>query len=686
MENKLSKESCPYLLQHKNNPVNWFAWGIDAFAESKARDVPILLSVGYSSCHWCHVMEYESFENEEIAKTMNDNFVSVKVDREERPDIDSIYMSAVQSMTGQGGWPLTVFLTSEGLPFFGGTYYPPEPRGGMPGFGQILSAISDAYKNRRPEIEESGSYLREHIKASITETNATKNFDSVLLDRAYEQLLAQYDWEWGGFGSSIKFPQSMALEFLLRYHLNHPDSRALEMVETSLQKMASGGMYDQLGGGFHRYSTDKKWLVPHFEKMLYDNALLSRLYTHVFQITGKNFYLDVAEDIYEYVDRDMTDENGLFYSAEDADSEGQEGTYYLWGPNEFRRYLTDMEMTQLRSTFSLSEEGDFEGKSILHYDPKGLNMGFLGTEDPDLLNIRQKLADIRNNRPKPFKDNKSLLSWNALMSLSFIDGYLIAKDERWLEKAKLNINSLLDIINSNSGLFHSSKKGQVGSYGYLEDYSALILAMLAMHEATLDLEWLGKAEKIAEILVTLFWNGHESRLYDTPANGDKLIIRPSESYDNATPSGSSMTAEALFKLSLITDNKEYLNIVISLLRSIATIAGEHPVSFGNWLCIYDSYIYPTIEIAIIADDPKHALKMRDCLYESYIPNHIFCGNAYFSHTEKTRNKWNTYPLLNDREPETDIAMAYLCENYVCELPVSSATELLQLIRQKTKMS
>ncbi len=686
MANKLSKESSPYLLQHKNNPVNWFAWGVDAFAESKARDVPILLSVGYSACHWCHVMEYESFENEEIAKTMNDNFVSVKVDREERPDIDSIYMSAVQSMTGQGGWPLTVFLTSEGLPFFGGTYYPPEPRGGMPGFTQILLAISDAYKNRRPEIEESGSYLREHIKASITETPAASNFEPGLLDQAYEQLLTQYDWEWGGFGNSIKFPQSMALEFLLRYHLKHPDSRALKMVEISLQKMASGGMYDHLGGGFHRYSTDKKWLVPHFEKMLYDNALLSRLYVHAFQVTGNNFYLRVAKDIYEYIDRDMTDENGLFCSAEDADSEGEEGTHYLWDPNEFRRHLTDSEMTLFKSTFSLGEEGDFEGKTILHYNPKEMDSGFLGKENPDLLDIRKKLVDIRNSRPKPFKDNKSLLSWNALMSLSFIDGYLITKDERWLEKAKLNINSLLNLTDSNSGLFHSSKKGQIGSYGYLEDYSALILAMLAMHEATLDLEWLGKAEKIAEILVALFWNGHESRLYDTPANGDELIIRPSESYDNATPSGSSMTAEALFKLSLITDNKEYLNILISLLGPIATIASEHPVSFGNWLCIYDSYIYPTIEIAIIADDPKHALKMRDCLYKSYIPNHIFCGNAYFSHTEKARNKWNTYPLLNDREPETDIAMAYLCENYVCELPVSTATELLQLIRQKTQVS
>ncbi len=686
MPNRLSKETSPYLLQHKDNPVNWFAWGLDAFGEAKARDVPVLLSVGYSSCHWCHVMEYESFENEEIAKAMNDNFVSVKVDREERPDIDSIYMSAVQSMTGQGGWPLTVFLTSEGLPFFGGTYYPPKPRGGMPGFGQILLAISDAYKNRRPEIEESGSYLREHIKTSITGTPATNNFEPRLLEQAYEQLLTQYDWEWGGFGNSIKFPQSMALEFLLRYHLNHPDSRALEMVETSLQKMASGGLYDHLGGGFHRYSTDKKWLVPHFEKMLYDNALLSRLYVHAFQVTGNNFYLTVAKDIYEYVDRDMTDENGLFYSAEDADSEGQEGTYYLWDPNEFRHHLTDLEMTLFRSTFSLREEGDFEGKTILHYDSKGMDFGFLGSRDPSLLDIRKKLVDIRNSRQKPFKDNKSLLSWNALMSLSFIEGYLVSKEDKLLEKAKLNINSLLELIAFNSGLFHSSKGGQIGSYGYLEDYSSLILAMLAMHEATLDLEWLAKAEKIADTLVSSFWDSHETRLYDTPEDGDDLIIRPSESYDNATPSGSSMTAEALFKLSLINNKSKYLNIFISLMKSTATIASEHPVSFGNWLCVYDSYIYPTLEIAIIADDPKHALKMRDCLYESYIPNHIFCGNAYFSYTEKARNKWDTYPLLNDREPKTDIAMAYLCENYVCELPVSSTTELLQLIRQKTKVS
>ena len=681
MTNRLSKESSPYLLQHKNNPVDWFAWGKEAFEEAKTRDVPILLSIGYSSCHWCHVMEYESFENEGIAKLMNENFVSVKVDREERPDIDSIYMSAVQSMTGQGGWPLTVFLTSDGLPFFGGTYYPPEPRGGMPGFSQLLSAISDAYKERRDEIEESGSYLRDHINQS-PENSADSTLESALLTKAYQQLLTQHDWESGGFGNSIKFPQSMALEFLLRYHQRHPDSQALEMVELSLQKMASGGMYDQLGGGFHRYSTDKKWLVPHFEKMLYDNALLSRLYLHAYLITGNKFYIEVAEDIFRYIDNDMTDKDGLFYSAEDADSDGEEGTYYIWDHTELNQILDEQEFKQLESVFTLSQKGDFEGKNILHYSPDKSHFGFLGPDNLNLQAIRAKLTTQREFRNKPFRDEKNLLSWNALMSLSFIDGYFITKDQKWLDKAKLNGNSLLKYIDAHSGVFHSQKAGKVGSYGYLEDYSALLLLMLSLHEATLALDWLARAELFAESLVQLFWDSHESRLYDTPNNGETLIIRPGESYDNATPSGSSMAVEGLYKLSIITNNEQYRNIVISLLASTSDIASEHPISFSNWLCVLDSFIYPTLEIAIVAEDHENAIKMRDCLFESYIPNHIFCGNASFSRSEKFRNKWDSYPLLTEREPESNKATAFLCENYACELPVSSPKEFLDLIRQK----
>ena len=682
MTNRLSKESSPYLLQHKDNPVDWFAWGKEAFEEAKARDVPILLSIGYSSCHWCHVMEYESFENEHIAKLMNDNFVSVKVDREERPDIDSIYMSAVQSMTGQGGWPLTVFLTSDALPFFGGTYYPPEPRGGMPGFSQLLSAISDAYKDRRNEIEESGSYLRDHINQFSENSSSDNNMGPSLLEKAYSQLLAQHDWESGGFGNSIKFPQSMALEFLLRYHQRHPESQALEIVELSLQKMASGGMYDQLGGGFHRYSTDKNWLVPHFEKMLYDNALLSRLYVHAYLVTGKKFYIDVAEDIFRYIDNEMTDETGLFFSAQDADSDGEEGTYYIWDSIELNEVLDKQEFKQLQSAFTISQRGDFEGKTILHYTADGTHFGFLSSDNLNLRTIRAKLATHRESRNKPFKDEKNLLSWNALMSLSLVDGYLVSKDENWLNKAILNANSLLNIINSDSGVFHSYKGGKIGSYGYLEDYSALILLMLSLHEATMNLDWLAQAEIFADSLVELFWDSHESRLYDTPHNGETLIIRPGESYDNATPSGSSMAAEGLYKLSIITNNEKYRDISISLITSTSNIATEHPISFGNWLCALDTFLYPTLEIAIVAEDYENAQKMRDCLFESYIPNHIFCGNAYFSRSEKSRNKWPSYPLLNEREPAINKATAFLCENYACELPVSTPGEFSDLIQKK----
>ena len=682
MTNRLSKESSPYLLQHKNNPVDWFAWGEEAFQAAKSRDVPILLSIGYSSCHWCHVMEQESFESEQIANVMNDNFVSVKVDREERPDIDSIYMAAVQSMTGQGGWPLTVFLTSDGLPFFGGTYYPPEPRGGMPGFSQLLLAVADAYKNRRDEIKHSASYLRDHINQSADNSSADNKIEDQLLEKAYQQLLSQQDEESGGFGHSIKFPQSMALEFLLRYHQKHPDSQALEIVELSLQKMASGGIYDQLGGGFHRYSTDKNWLVPHFEKMLYDNALLSRLYLHAYSITGKTFYLDVAEDIFQYIDNEMTGNDGLFYSAQDADSDGEEGIYYVWSYEELNQVLDEQEFKQLQSAFNLSTRGVFEGKNILHYTTDGTRFGFLGSAKLNLQPIRVKLLEQREFRNKPFRDEKNLLSWNALMSLSFIDGYFITKDAKWLDKALLNTNSLLQILNTDYGVFHSYKSGKVGSYGYLEDYAALLLLMLSLHEATLDLDWLSRAVVLAESLVELFWDSHESRLYDTPHNGETLIIRPGETYDNATPSGASMAAEGLYKLSIIIDNSQYRNIVISLLGSISNIASEHPISFSNWLCALDSFLYPTLEIAVVSEGRENAMKMRDCLFESYIPNHIFCGNAYFSRSEKIRNKWDTYPLLAEREPESNKATAFLCENYACELPVSSPKEFLDLIREK----
>ncbi len=445
MANRLIYESSPYLLQHAHNPVDWYPWGPDAFLLAKEHDKPVLLSVGYSACHWCHVMESESFEDIDIALQMNEKFVCIKVDREERPDVDSVYMAAVQAMTGQGGWPLTVFLTPDAEPFFGGTYFPAMPRGGMPGFPQLLEAISDAYISRRNDILETSSHVIDHIKANIVSEGPPVSSNSVNLNRAYENLEQQYDWDLGGFGAPIKFPQPFAHEFLLRYHFLNHDARSLEMVEKSLKYMVSGGIYDHVGGGFHRYSTTSDWLVPHFEKMLYDNALLARLFFHTFQVTGDDFYKCIGLDILQYINRDMTSADGLFYSASDADSEGIEGAYFVWAIDDLESIIGINQQSTFLEYFEVTKNGNFEGSNILRYSRNLDHHPFLQDTTGAMTAIRKAMLEHRYKSVPPLTDEKIIFSWNSLMCQAFLDGSAATGDSDLLGKAILNIKSLLKL-------------------------------------------------------------------------------------------------------------------------------------------------------------------------------------------------------------------------------------------------
>ena len=686
MSNRLSNESSPYLLQHSENPVDWYPWGSEAFEKAVDMDLPILLSVGYSACHWCHVMERESFENVQIAALMNANFVNIKVDREERPDVDDIYMTAVQAMIGQGGWPLTVFLTPDRMPFFGGTYFPPEPRGGHPGFPQILQSISDAYKNRRPELSSTGEHVLEHLTA-LTSLDANED-DRETMPRESEELVSmlesQFDWELGGFGNPIKFPQPFALELLLQIHRDNAGTKALQMVEHSLLSMYSGGIYDHVGGGFHRYSTDRAWIVPHFEKMLYDNALLSRLYIHAYQATGKSIYKSVALDIYEYVLRDMTSDNGLFYSAEDADTDGEEGSYYTWDEDELVSLVGLEECERLASDFNVTERGNFEGRNILH--PKGTLKNRLNEGDTLALDLtigsskRKKLLENRSLRTRPLTDDKAVLSWNALMVQSLADGFLATGHKELKYAAIQNIKTCLDIANEFGELFRSYRENKCSGSAYLEDYASVILACIKVHEITLDQKWLLDALKIAESMLETFWDDESPIPYDVKADDPFLPMRPRNIFDNAVPSGLSQALEALSLLSTLTGNEKYNNIVISILDRTSNTAFSSPLSFANLLRTARNSVDPSVEVMISVPNYESSEGFLEVLGSVYLPNRVILGLIQDKNvTDDLKALYS--PISEGRIDEFyDKSTVYLCRNYSCQLPVHSPAEFLSQLK------
>jgi uncharacterized protein YyaL (SSP411 family) len=682
MPNRLINETSPYLLQHANNPVDWYPWGEEALERARSEDKPILLSIGYSACHWCHVMERESFENETIAGLMNDNFVSIKVDREERPDLDQVYMQAVQMLTGSGGWPMTVFLTPEGKPFYGGTYFPPEDRQGMPGFPRLLTSIAEAYSTNRGEIDRVTKQLTTQMSQSNQISQGTSILTVDILHQAYSSLATNFDYQNGGFGNAPKFPQPMTPEFLLRYYHHGYNPRALELVELTLEKMAYGGIYDQIGGGFHRYSTDAYWLVPHFEKMLYDNALLARLYLHTYLITGRALYRRVVEETLDYVLREMTDSSGGFYSAQDADSDGVEGKFFVWSPDEINSVMGDADGEVFAGYYGVTAGGNFEGKNILNIrqDPeefaetKGLTADQLG----DIINRGSKaLLEVRDQRIHPMRDDKILASWNGLMLRSFAEAAAALGRPDYLAVAIKNAEFLVESMKSDGRLLRTYRDGQAKLLGYLEDYSFVIDGLLALYEATFNLRWLDEAVTLADSMIELFWDEGISGFYDTGSDHETLVVRPRDVFDNAQPCGGSVASDVLLRLAVFTGNNEYSAKATAPLRSLHQAMSQSPGGTGHWLSALDFYVSPPKEIAVIGprDDPA-TQALLDTVFHRFLPNKVVMG-VETPLIPAEDNSEADIPLLAGRSMVGGLPSAYVCQNYACQLPVTDPAGLAE---------
>ena len=668
MTNRLAKETSPYLLQHAHNPVDWYPWGDDAFRRAKEEDRPVLLSVGYSACHWCHVMERESFENEDIARTMNENFVNIKVDREERPDVDSIYMGAVQAMTGQGGWPMTVFMTPDGKPFYGGTYFPPEDRGGLPAFPRVLEAIASAYRHNRSQIVQTTEQLLAHMRQASAGVRGMEPLTTEVMNRAFAHLAAQFDGNHGGFGLQPKFPQPMVYEFLLRQHLRTGDPEPLEMVETTLDRMAMGGIYDQLRGGFHRYSTDTFWLVPHFEKMLYDNALLARLYLHAYQMTGKPLYRKVVEETLDYVLAEMTDTTGGFYSAQDADSEGEEGKFFVWRPETVVEVLGKEDGDVVNRYFDVTVDGNFEGMSILNVkSPAAEFAASEGMSEDELAGLlgraRARLLEAREERVRPGLDDKVLTSWNGLMVGAFAEAGVALGRSDYTAAAARCAAFVLDSLRDGYRVLRTYKDGEAKLKAYLEDYSYLVSGLLLLHEATFEGRWLQEAIDLGRDMVDLFWDEAAGQFYDTGIDHEELVVRPRDTQDNATPSGSAVAADVLLRLAVITGDGDLERRAVTSMRSTMTLMSQYPMGAGHWLSALDFYLATVKEIAIIGDDGDGARALASEVYRHYLPNRVLVGLRVDDDTTAE------LPLVKDRSRIEGQATAYVCRNYTCDLPV-----------------
>lgn len=674
--NRLIHESSPYLLQHAHNLVDWFPWEAEAFEKARQENKPILLSIGYSACHWCHVQMHESFENQEIARLMNENFINIKVDREERPDLDQIYMNAVQMMTGHGGWPMTVFLTPEGVPFYGGTYFPPEDRYNMPGFPRVLLGVAEAYRSRPDEVTETAVSMLNELRRMGQTRESGEMLTVELLDAAERNIARNYDARHGGFGSAPKFPAAMNLEFLLRQYHRKRQSETLLMIEKTCRKMAEGGMYDQLGGGFHRYSTDAQWLVPHFEKMLYDNALLSRLYLHVYQQTKDDFYKRIAEETLDYVVREMWDERGGFYSTQDADSEGHEGKFFVWTVAEIKEVLGEEDGALFCAYYDVTEAGNFEGKNILHVSrtveetAQAANVTVERLQEV-LERGRGKLFEVRERRVKPGRDEKVLTAWNGLMLASFAEAAAILEREDYREIAERNAQFVLDNLRRDGLLLRTYKDGQSKLNGYLEDYAFFIDGLLALYQATGKLSWLEEARALTDRMIEEFWDGEEGGFYYTGKSHEELIVRTKDYFDNATPSGNSVATEVLLQLAALTANEEYARKAVTIFRLLREPLKRYASAFGRLLGALDFHLSTPKEIAIIgAAESEETRSLLREVWTRYLPNKIVAQAA-----EGETRAAEVVPLLRDRPAIDGRATAYVCEHYTCQQPTISPAEL-----------
>ena len=668
--NALANETSPYLLQHAHNPVQWYPWGEEALHRASEEDKPILLSIGYSACHWCHVMEHESFENEDIAKLMNENFINIKVDREERPDLDAIYMTAVQMMTGGGGWPMTVFLTPEQVPFYGGTYFPPENRHGMPGFPRVLSSVAHAYRTKKDAILNDAAAIVAELEKADPSGAATRELTANILDTAVSSMVPNYDAQNGGFGRAPKFPPSMALTFLLRSHQRTGKKHLLEVVEQTLTRMACGGICDQIGGGFHRYSVDASWLVPHFEKMLYDNALLSRIYLDAYLLTRNTLYRRISQGTLDYVMREMTSPEGGFYSTEDADSEGHEGKYYLWTPKEIEAILGEADAELFCTYYGVSPDGNFEGQNILNVPRSESLVARLCHVSEERLwqaidRGRQLLFESREKRVKPGRDEKILTSWNGLMLRSYAEAANGLDRDDYRRTAVRNAEFLLSRLRRDGRLLRTYKDGQAKHNAYLEDYACITDGLLSLYEATFDQRWISEAESLADAMIEKFRDPAGGGFYFTSDDHEQLIQRPKEFYDNATPSGNSVAVYALLRLWKFTGEERWSQQARPVLETMALPMSRYPVAFSNLLCALDLYLSGPKEIAIIGDPTQEATRaLLGEVFHRYLPNKVVaCGLS------------DELFLLLGRSRVNGLPTAFVCENYTCKAPVTSPTEL-----------
>jgi len=676
--NRLAHETSPYLLQHAHNPVDWFPWGEEALALAESADRPIFLSIGYSACHWCHVMERESFEDEQTAALMNERFVNIKVDREERPDLDSIYMEAVQAMTGSGGWPMSVFLTPEGQPFYGGTYFPPAPRYGMPSFPQILIAVSDAYANKRADIEGQAERLTASLARSGAIAPGADDISTQILVEAVNKLQQYFDDQYGGFGDQPKFPQPMTLDFAMSQYAHTGDLETLYIAETTLEKMAEGGIYDQLGGGFHRYSVDRIWLVPHFEKMLYDNAQLLRSNLHAWQITGRDLFRRVINETTDYVLREMTSPEGGFYSTQDADSEGEEGKFFVWTIGEVEAILGKEDAVLFGQVYGVTARGNFEGHTILNIvrpveqvaKSAGLTVEAL---EERLAGMRGKLFVEREKRIKPGRDEKVLTEWNGLMihALAQIGVTLDRPDA--LAAAQNAANFILDAMRQPDGkLYRTYKDGQAKLNAYLEDYAAFVRGLIALYESTFDLRWLAEASRLARLMLEQFGDPDFGGLFQTGVDHEQLVVRRKDLIDNAIPSGNSLAAESLLRLAKLTGNDGYRHEASRIFLPMASAMAQQPTGFGRLLGALDDYLHPSQEVAIVGDPDDPATQaLLAVVRRRYLPHTVIAA--------KSPGDENPLPLLEGRGLVNGKPAAYVCENFACKLPVTDVAALEALL-------
>jgi uncharacterized protein len=665
MANRLAQETSPYLLQHKDNPVDWQPWGPEALERAAQEDKPIMLSIGYSACHWCHVMERESFEDAETARLINESFVPIKVDREERPDVDDIYMEAVQGMTGQGGWPLTVFLDPEGVPFYGGTYFPPEPRQGMPSFGQVLEATAGAYRNQREELREASAQIRESLGAVGRVEQSQEPLEESILAQAISALQSAFDRGNGGFGGAPKFPPASALELLLDRGQNDP-------VRLTLDKMMHGGIYDQLGGGFHRYSVDAAWLVPHFEKMLYDNALLARTYLHGWQVMGEERWRRVCEETLDWALREMRGPEGGFYSALDADSEGEEGRFYIWDEDEMRTALAEAGISgdateRVLGYWGVSPAGNFEGRNILH-----VPLGASAQQPAELNDARTALYAWRDRRVRPSLDDKRICSWNALMIAALADAGAAMNREDYLDAASACSRFVMESMrDSNGHLLRTWKEGEARLNAYLEDHAFLVEALLRLYEATLEVRWFDAARETADLMIERFADDERGGFFTTSNDHEELIARRKDVGDHPIPSGNSSAAYGLLRLAALTGAGGYEERATGTMRLFAAAAARHPDAFGHLLQAIDFHLSPVREVALVApsngaDGSARLDELAQVVRSAHRPHVVLAGGPEGSERPE---------LLRERPAVEGKPAAYVCRHFTCQAPVTEPSEL-----------